>query len=356
MLPNFEDRMALGFTSQRYWDIMIQSRYPGDPSLQLIENQALAKKALNWIETRRFVSMVTYDKSGFVFITLDLETEATKKAHDILEFGSKISFNHTNYVNGDSIHYPNFTNPSCSTTKFRINNKKVTIEIAMKNIFTEFPLIDRVTLIRWKNLQPKNERNSKPGNVVYTLKCGLCSSSVTIITVTIPRKHDSTIDELEELKNMFENLKDIVEISIDYRYLEIQGKENMLGRLGEGLKLLSANMVNLNDSQIQEILSKCRSLQSLNMRDLRLTALNLSQVTKQQLIELIENDDIEILDFVANKVLITYDVLDYIAHKSKNIKSLGLRGNKKITIVGLDTILSELRGNLIHLDLTEYKI
>ena len=155
---------------------------------------------------------------------------------------------------------------------------------------------------------------------------------------------------------MFENLKDIVEISIDYRYLEIQGKENLLGRLGEGLKLLSANMVNLNDSQIQEILSKCRSLQSLNMRDLRLTALNLSQATKQQLIELIENDDIEILDFGANKVLITDDVLDYIAHISKNIKSLGLRGNKKITIVGLDTILSELRGNLIHLDLTEYKI
>ena len=54
--------------------------------------------------------------------------------------------------------------------------------------------------------------------------------------------------------------------------------------------------------------------------------------------------------------MITDDVLDYIAHKSKNIKSLGLRGNKKITIVGLDTILSELRGNLIHLDLTEYKI
>ena len=26
MLPNFEDRMALGFTSQRYWDIMIRSR------------------------------------------------------------------------------------------------------------------------------------------------------------------------------------------------------------------------------------------------------------------------------------------------------------------------------------------
>ena len=294
MLPNFEDRMALGFTSQRYWDIMIRSRYPGDPSLQLIENQALAKKALNWIETRRFVRMVTYDKLGFVFITLDLETEASKKAHDILEFGSKISFNHTNHVNGDSIHYPNFTNPSCSTTKFRINNKKVTTEIAMKNIFTEFPLIDRVTSIRWKNLQPKNERNSKPGidNIEMWSMLLICHDYYS--HRYLQRRHESTIDELEELENMFENLKDIVEISIDYHYLEIQSKENLLGRLGEGLKLLSANMVNLNDSQIQEILSKCRSLQSLNMRDLRLTALNMSQVTRQQLIELIENDDIEI--------------------------------------------------------------
>ena len=59
MLPNFEDRMALGLTSQRYWDIMIQSRSPEDPSLQFVENQALAKKVLNWVETRPFVSMVT---------------------------------------------------------------------------------------------------------------------------------------------------------------------------------------------------------------------------------------------------------------------------------------------------------
>ena len=48
----------------------------------------------------------------------------------------------------------------------------------------------------------------------------------------LPTKYDSTIDELEELKNMFENLKDIVEISIDSRYVEIQGKENLLFRLG----------------------------------------------------------------------------------------------------------------------------
>ena len=46
MLPNFEDRMAFGLTSQRYWDIMIQSRSPEDPSLQVVKNQALVKKFL----------------------------------------------------------------------------------------------------------------------------------------------------------------------------------------------------------------------------------------------------------------------------------------------------------------------
>ena len=109
MLPNFEDRMAFGLTSQRYWDIMIQSRYPGDPSLQLIKNHALAKKALNWIETRRFVSMVAYDKSRFVFIMLDLELETNL-------------FNLPIYVNRDSTHYPLFENHSSEPTRFRINN------------------------------------------------------------------------------------------------------------------------------------------------------------------------------------------------------------------------------------------
>ena len=58
MMPNFEDRMAFGLTSQRYWDIMIQSRSPEDPFLQLVENHTLAREVLNWVETRRFVSYI----------------------------------------------------------------------------------------------------------------------------------------------------------------------------------------------------------------------------------------------------------------------------------------------------------
>ena len=92
MLPNFEDRMAFGLTRQRYWDIMIQSRSPEDPSLQFIEDEALAKKVLNWLETRRFVSMVAYDKSEFVFIMLDLELETNL-------------FNLPIYVNREYSHY-----------------------------------------------------------------------------------------------------------------------------------------------------------------------------------------------------------------------------------------------------------
>ena len=92
MLPNFEDRMAFGLTSRRYWDIMIQSRSPEDPSLQFIEDEALAKKVLNWVETRRFVSMVAYDKSRFVFIMLDLELETNL-------------FNLPIYVNREYSHY-----------------------------------------------------------------------------------------------------------------------------------------------------------------------------------------------------------------------------------------------------------
>ena len=46
MLPNFEDRLAFGLTRQRYWDIMIQSRSPEDPSLQFVWPSYLAKKVL----------------------------------------------------------------------------------------------------------------------------------------------------------------------------------------------------------------------------------------------------------------------------------------------------------------------
>ena len=67
MLPNFEDRMAFGLTSRRYWDIMIQSRSPEDPCLQLVENHTLAREVLNWVETRGFVS---YIGVGIVWVHL----------------------------------------------------------------------------------------------------------------------------------------------------------------------------------------------------------------------------------------------------------------------------------------------
>ena len=218
MLPNFEDRMALGLTSQRYWDIMIQSRSPEDPSLQFVENQALAKKVLNWVETRPFVSMVTYEKSGFVSITLNLEIETSKKDQDILELASKICFNLAIYVNRD----------------------KITTETAMNNIFTKFPLIDRVTSIRCKNMQPKNERDLKHGDDII----GIWSMFL------ICRDHSGYRCQpkkyLSDMKNMCKSFKDIAENSIDARFME-----DLLGASGEGLKLLSAKIINLTDNQIQ---------------------------------------------------------------------------------------------------------
>ena len=242
MLPNFEDRMALGLTSQRYWDIMIQSRSPEDPSLQFVENQALAKKVLNWVETRPFVSMVTYEKSGFVSITLNLEIETSKKAQDILELASKICFNLAIYVNRDSMYYPLFENHPFGPTKFRINNNKITTETAMNNIFTKFPLIDRVTSIRCKNMQPKNERNLKHGDDII----GIWSMFL------ICRDHSGYRCQpqkyLSDMKNMCKSFKDIAENSIDARFME-----DLLGASGEGLRLLSANIINLTDNQKQMV-------------------------------------------------------------------------------------------------------
>ena len=204
MLSNFEDRMAFGLTSQRYWDIMIQSRSPEDRSLQFVENQALAKNALNWVETRPFVSMVTYEKSGFVSITLNLEIETSEKAQDILELASKICFNLIIYVNRDSMYYPSFENHPFRPTKFRIENKKI----------TKFPLINRVTSIRCKTMQPKNESNSKYGvdnNAMWALFL-ICRDYSGYRC--LPKQY------LSDMKNMLKSFKDIAEISIDARFME----------------------------------------------------------------------------------------------------------------------------------------
>jgi hypothetical protein len=62
ILPNQQWAvLEFGLTCRRFWNIMLASREPKEPSLLLIRNQAIAEKIFKWKETLSYVSVVGYD-------------------------------------------------------------------------------------------------------------------------------------------------------------------------------------------------------------------------------------------------------------------------------------------------------